>query len=88
MAAAGPTSEINCLLRLIWPDLDHRTRYVCFSFAAFAHYDLFEGIREIVRVVMTIGIEQDLKRHSEIARCLQGSAPLCINQVAAVCRRV
>ena len=93
MAAAGPTNEINCLRDLIWPERDHRTRnrtrYVRFSFDALAHGDLLDGIREIVGVMMTIGIQQDLKRHSEIASCLPWiCGPLCINHVAAVCRKV
>lgn len=70
MAAAGPTKDINCLWDFIWPERDHRTRnrtrYVRFSFAAFAHGNLLDGIRKIIRVVMTIGVQQDLQRHSEI----------------------
>ena len=67
---AGPTKDFNCLSDFIWPERDHRTRYLRFSFATFAHCDLFDGIRKIIRVVMTIGVQQDLKRHSEIASCL------------------
>jgi len=44
---------------------------VRFSFAGWiAPGDFVDGIGQIVGMVMAIGVEQHLKRHSEIARCL------------------
>ena len=41
-----------------------------FSFAAFAHGDFLDSIGETIRVMMAVGVQQDLKRHSEISGCL------------------
>jgi hypothetical protein len=63
---AGPTKKFSNLSGVISPWRDHRTRnrtrYVRFSFAGrFAHGDFLDGIRQIVRVMVTVGIEQNLK---------------------------
>jgi hypothetical protein len=69
---AGPTSDYNRLSGLISPQRDHRTRNrtrnVRFSFTGrVAHADLLDGIRQIIGVMMAVGVEQNLKRHSKIA---------------------
>jgi len=48
----------------------YRTRYVRFSFAASAHSDLFDGIRQIVGMVVSVGVEKNFERHPKIAGCL------------------
>ena len=46
----------------------YRTRNVLFSFClGFALGNLFDGVRQIIRMMMAICIEQDLERHSQIA---------------------
>jgi hypothetical protein len=40
---------------------------VRFSFAAFAHRDLLDGIRQIVGMVVSIGVQQNFERHPKIA---------------------
>ena len=72
---AGPTNEISSLLSFIRPERDHRTRnrtrYVRFSFAhRITHGDLLDSIRQIVGMVVTIGVQQNLQRHSKITSCL------------------
>src|SRR2546428_6675298 len=72
---AGPTKEISNLSGAISSDWNHRTRnrtrYVRFSFAGWiALGDFVDGIGQIIGMVMAIGVEQHLKRHSEIAGCL------------------
>jgi hypothetical protein len=68
---AGPTNEISNLSSAISSDRNDRSRYVRFSFAGWvAPGDFVDGIGQIVGMVMAIGVEQHLKRHSEIARCL------------------
>jgi hypothetical protein len=86
---AGPTSEINMLSGVFSPQRDHRTRYVRLSFVdRFALGDFLDGIRQIIGVMVPIGVEHDLERHSEITGCLPRIRALCISQVAAVCRNV
>src|SRR5882724_2328804 len=59
---AGPTNEISSLSGVISPERDHRTRnrtrYVRFSFAGrLAHGDLRDGIRQIVGMMMAVGVQ-------------------------------
>jgi hypothetical protein len=66
---AGPTKEINDLLGVVSPQRDYRTRnrtrYVRPSFAGrFAHGDLLDCIRQIIGVMVPVGVEQDLKYDS------------------------
>jgi hypothetical protein len=83
---AGPTNEIRRLSRAISPQREHRTRYVRLSFAGrFAHGDLLYCIRQIIRVMMPVGVEQDLKtfRDNRLpARDLRpfasAKSPLCV----------
>ncbi|MEY9463511.1 hypothetical protein ABH973_003924 [Bradyrhizobium ottawaense] len=63
---AGPTKEISDLGRAVAPHRDdrtrYRTRYVRLSFAHWVPFgDLRDCVRQVVRMMVTIGVEQHLK---------------------------
>lgn len=49
----------------------NRTRYACaFRSPVDPHGDFLDGLRQIVRVMVAIGVEENFKQHSQITSCL------------------
>src|SRR6266446_3154965 len=63
---AGPTKKSVAYQELFRRSGITAPDTCAFRSPGFAHGDLLDGIREIIRVVMTIGVQQNLERHSKI----------------------